>query len=192
MPMPVVDVSGVRFGSLVVVRRGKPGRGRQITWICRCDCGRDRVVLGGELRRGKVTSCGCMRSKNCKSREALRRKNAVGMTFGLLRCVAVSSFRKVRSELRYECLCEGCGRIVSIRATNLLAGLSTSCGCARGGITSALKSMYTGSPIGIIRDTVRNRVVVCGWSLHEALNTPVQRKAPDTLEDLDLRSDRGT
>lgn len=36
-------------------------------WLCRCDCGREMLVRGEDLRSGKVTSCGfCDASQNDK------------------------------------------------------------------------------------------------------------------------------
>lgn len=34
-------------------------KGRSL-WLCECDCGNKKVVVGTELKRGKVKSCGCM------------------------------------------------------------------------------------------------------------------------------------
>jgi hypothetical protein len=38
-------------------------------WVCRCDCGTERVVLGNSLLRGHTTSCGCA------ARDALIKRN---------------------------------------------------------------------------------------------------------------------
>lgn len=55
-----VRVGGRRFGALMVLEYcGTNGR-RAALWKCRCDCGNDRIAEGGELRRGKATSCGCL------------------------------------------------------------------------------------------------------------------------------------
>lgn len=50
-----------------------PKCGRAVTyreddvWLCRCDCGREVLVRGEDLRSGKVTSCGfCDASQNDK------------------------------------------------------------------------------------------------------------------------------
>ena len=50
-----------------------PKCGRAITyreddvWLCRCECGREVLVRGEDLRSGKVTSCGfCDASQNDK------------------------------------------------------------------------------------------------------------------------------
>lgn len=58
---PPVSVAGQRFGQLVVLHRdpdAKPGKAR---WVCLCDCGNQKSVLGVHLRNGKTTSCGCYR-----------------------------------------------------------------------------------------------------------------------------------
>lgn len=52
----------MRFGSWTVIKEaGK--RGKNITWLCKCDCGTERDVMGGHLRHGKTKSCGCQMPK---------------------------------------------------------------------------------------------------------------------------------
>lgn len=91
------DITGQRFGRLVVVertvnseRRG-PNGSTQSRWVCRCDCGKQHVVLGCNLRRDKVRSCGCLLTvreapKPTQGSEALARLLAsrpdVGAEFG--------------------------------------------------------------------------------------------------------------
>lgn len=62
MSYPAIDLTGQRFGRLVVVGRANPPvnkRGCAI-WHCRCDCGCETDVSGYELRRGHTGSCGCL------------------------------------------------------------------------------------------------------------------------------------
>ena len=47
-----IEMIGHRFGRLVVLEQGEP-KGRQPRWICRCDCGAERLVHGTALRGGK-------------------------------------------------------------------------------------------------------------------------------------------
>jgi hypothetical protein len=56
----VIDMSGTRFGKLLVLSRD-PTRGKRARWQCRCDCGRVTSVAGVQLRRGHRISCGCSR-----------------------------------------------------------------------------------------------------------------------------------
>lgn len=55
-----IDLTGQRFGRLVVI--GQAGRNRhgQMMWLCRCDCGKEVVVAGCNLRSGNTQSCGCL------------------------------------------------------------------------------------------------------------------------------------
>lgn len=58
----IIDRTGQRFGKLLVVERAasEPGR-RGVHWCCACDCGGQRVVPAGYLRRAARLSCGCDR-----------------------------------------------------------------------------------------------------------------------------------
>lgn len=57
---PVVDLTGQRFGRLVVIERGPPHpTSLNAAWRCRCDCGNETVVLSNHLRAGTTVSCGC-------------------------------------------------------------------------------------------------------------------------------------
>ena len=47
------DLTGQRFGSIVVVERGHDQH-----WACQCDCGATTRALTGDLNRGTKTSCG--------------------------------------------------------------------------------------------------------------------------------------
>lgn len=56
-----IDLTGQRFGRLTVIER-VPSKTRNARWLCRCDCGNEKTVLGTTLRRGESKSCGCYRS----------------------------------------------------------------------------------------------------------------------------------
>lgn len=61
----LIDLSGRRFGKWQVIKRADTyisKRGKtSVRWLCRCDCGNERVVTGDHLRAGQSLSCGCMR-----------------------------------------------------------------------------------------------------------------------------------
>jgi len=57
----VTDETGNRYGRLTVVRRDPENAYHKgANWICRCDCGGERVASGIGLRQGMVKSCGCL------------------------------------------------------------------------------------------------------------------------------------
>ena len=59
----LIDLTGMKFGRLTVIDRAKDGTrangSTYVRWICRCDCGKELIVCGGNLRRGYSKSCGC-------------------------------------------------------------------------------------------------------------------------------------
>jgi len=57
------DMVGERYGWLVIEEELPPERVGRNTYrmaLCRCGCGRMKVSRYAELRRGGVTSCGCL------------------------------------------------------------------------------------------------------------------------------------
>lgn len=63
------DISGQRFGRLVVLGYAEPGPDRKRPWVCRCDCGQV-VVVGSayHLTSGNTKSCGCLRADSARAR----------------------------------------------------------------------------------------------------------------------------
>jgi hypothetical protein len=56
--MPLIDLTGQRFGRLLVVSRADPKR-TDARWHCVCDCGATVTVYAFHLKSGHTTSCGC-------------------------------------------------------------------------------------------------------------------------------------
>jgi AP2 domain. len=57
------DLLGQRFGRLTVIDCAPSvktsGGNSRTMWLCRCDCGNEKVVATGDLLSGDTTSCGC-------------------------------------------------------------------------------------------------------------------------------------
>jgi len=58
-----IDMTGHRFGRLFVLGPKKGIYKNRIVWLCRCDCGAEKLVFGSDLKAGKVKSCGCLRNE---------------------------------------------------------------------------------------------------------------------------------
>jgi len=57
------NLTGNRFGKLVVLYpAGKNGTGRCV-WECQCDCGNVTIVPANNLTSGNTQSCGCLRKE---------------------------------------------------------------------------------------------------------------------------------
>lgn len=61
MPGRAIDMTGRIYGRLKVVSRSGASKSGNAKWLCKCSCGRSTVVEGVELRKGATKSCGCLR-----------------------------------------------------------------------------------------------------------------------------------
>ena len=61
-----LDLTGQRFGKLLVSSFISMGRNYQRVWLCKCDCGGIKQVTSSDLRSGNVKSCGCAKNGNPK------------------------------------------------------------------------------------------------------------------------------
>lgn len=62
----VIDITGKTFGHLTVLSpasRPKTTKENGQFWLCRCTCGKEKVVHGHSLRRGQTKSCGCLQKE---------------------------------------------------------------------------------------------------------------------------------
>lgn len=63
-----IDLDGKVFGRLMVLGfSGKTPR-RASLWLCQCECGNRKVIVGQHLRTGKSTSCGCFHREQLRNR----------------------------------------------------------------------------------------------------------------------------
>lgn len=75
-----VDITGQRFGRLIVLEDAGRDPHSRVIWHCRCDCGTCTIVRSNNLRTGAVRSCGCGQRGN-NLRHGHDRKNAVSRTY---------------------------------------------------------------------------------------------------------------
>lgn len=58
------DITGQRFGKLIVLGKGESKGPGRTTWNCHCDCGNEKPIRGDALKSGRTTSCGhCLRNE---------------------------------------------------------------------------------------------------------------------------------
>lgn len=65
------DLTGQRFGKLVVIKETEPhysneGNKRRRKWLCKCDCGNEKAIIQSSLISGNTKSCGCGCDENRK------------------------------------------------------------------------------------------------------------------------------
>lgn len=83
-----IDLTGQRFGRLVVLRQFPTEKGEVLKWECVCDCGKTAVVKGTSLRYGSTRSCGCLRAEHeAPKADAYHRQRLYGVWNGMMqRC----------------------------------------------------------------------------------------------------------
>lgn len=54
----VKDMTGQKCGSLLVICR-EASVNKLAAWRCRCECGKEVIATGSDLRQGKIKTCGC-------------------------------------------------------------------------------------------------------------------------------------
>jgi hypothetical protein len=70
------DLTGNRYGRLVVLGWAGHSRHGHPVWICRCDCGKEKEATSSNLR-GNTRSCGCLNREN---QQRLGRADLGGIT----------------------------------------------------------------------------------------------------------------
>lgn len=53
------DLTGYKFGRLLVMGRSRNDKQGKPMWKCKCECGNEVVVRGAALSQGRTVSCGC-------------------------------------------------------------------------------------------------------------------------------------
>ena len=56
------DLSGQRFGRLVVIEKTEERNRGSVVWRCLCDCGKECLISSASLKKGR-NSCGCLRKE---------------------------------------------------------------------------------------------------------------------------------
>lgn len=55
------DLTGIRYGRLVVLDLTEHSLAGHVQWRCQCDCGEVKIVTARNLAEGVTRSCGCLR-----------------------------------------------------------------------------------------------------------------------------------
>lgn len=124
-----IDLTGKKYNRLTVVKRvetPKHIKGCRVYWLCKCDCGKEKIILGYHLTTGKIKSCGCYWEET-KSQGLI---DLTGERFGKLHVIKrIETPRNIKRMASYWlCKCD-CGNKKVIWGENLKHGVTISCGC---------------------------------------------------------------
>lgn len=64
------DLTGKRFGRYTVICEAErpPGKNNRHYWLCRCECGTEKVLDSASINKGAVVSCGCYQRERASKR----------------------------------------------------------------------------------------------------------------------------
>lgn len=94
-----IDITGMRFGRLVAVRRDGSRNG-QAAWICRCDCGNETIAAAKQLRYGSTKSCGCLHLERLRT-NAITHGHWNERLYGVWHSMQQRTENKTRREYKY-------------------------------------------------------------------------------------------
>lgn len=116
--MPIVEMTGKRYGKLRAIRRVENDAYGNAQWLCKCDCGSTTTVKGQHLRTGNTKACGCLAAA----------KDISGKRFGRLTAIKLFLVRGGKHIWIFRC---DCGIEVTARKSHVLSGGTKSCGCLK-------------------------------------------------------------
>lgn len=119
-----IDLTGRRFGRLAVIQR-VDNKGKHVRYLCRCDCGVEKIFYSTNLIRGLSTSCGCLRKEKSKERQFIDLTN---QKFGYLTVSGVDHYNIKTQQYYWKCVCD-CGEQCVVYGGHLKNGHTYSCGC---------------------------------------------------------------
>lgn len=80
--MPALtNQTGKKVGRWLVLRRVRenPGRrDRRVWWLCKCECGTEKLIPANVLNDGRSKSCGCLKLEQMKAKTREKNKNWKG------------------------------------------------------------------------------------------------------------------
>lgn len=123
-----IDITGKRFGRLLVIEKSGYDDWNEIKWKCKCDCGRIKDIIGRCLRDGTIRSCGCYKAEKLSKTKIV---DITGRKFGRLTVISLTDKRRIhedKSDAIWRCRCD-CGKEVDIVGGYMRSGNTKSCGC---------------------------------------------------------------
>lgn len=139
----IEDLTGKRFGAWTVLYQDLSENTmskRGARWICKCNCGTEKSVLGYSLRFGRTKSCG-------HSNGSSTIIDLTGRRFGKLVAIKQDKQRANDNKIKWICKCD-CGKEVSVNGGHLRSGQTQSCGCSVQNKAASFTEDITGQVFG--------------------------------------------
>src|ERR1700680_1839882 len=130
MSRKALDLAGKKFGRLTVETRGSNSKQGAARWYCRCDCGKQTLVIASMLVTDNGTiSCGCIRKDPSRKKTRANFIDMVGYHSGRLTVIERGP-NKEDGTAQWICKCDcGSPKQTLLTGRNLRKNVTKSCGC---------------------------------------------------------------
>ena len=133
------DLTGKVFGYWTVLKLIHKNN----KWLCRCKCGKEKVVSIYYLIAGTSKSCGCFQKDKMHETKFI---DLSGKQYGRL-LILEKVYSYDNYDVLWKCLCE-CGNITLKKGSNIRSGVTKSCGCLKSETSSKHLSVVSSSHTG--------------------------------------------
>ena len=129
--MKYASLIGKKYGRWTVIE-DLGVKNRERYYLCQCDCGVQRSVMGRNLKNSRSTSCGCYKKEiNSKQMAEQNKKRSLdlrGQRYGMLTPLEPTD-QRLSNSIVWKCKCD-CGNITYVSVDNLRGNHPVkSCGC---------------------------------------------------------------
>ena len=118
-----IDEIGHKYGKYTVISLAYTSSNYKPYWLCRCACGREKIIYGWKLRNNLFTDC------HCGNKIDISKDGHEGEDYGNWHIIGFSHYSG--KKYYYNCVCK-CGTNRQVDIDSLLRGTSKSCGCVSG------------------------------------------------------------
>ncbi len=126
--MAISNIIGNKYGKLTVIKElEERDKYNQRIYLCKCDCGNEKIVRRTNLITGHTKSCGCIKKRPRKDTDTI-----IGNKYGKLTVLEELEERDKYNQRQYLCKCD-CGNEKIVRLDSLINGKTKSCGCIKNG-----------------------------------------------------------
>lgn len=62
-----LNLEGVKRGRLTIIKEAERSKTNKTRWLCKCECGNEKIIPTSDLRHGNVRSCGCLAKEHSRN-----------------------------------------------------------------------------------------------------------------------------
>ena len=125
------NLQGQKFGRLTPLYRTYNTKSNDVQWVCKCDCGKEKIITTNNLVSGHTQSCGCLQNeqrkinarkggqKGGKANKGKYIINEINNQYDNWLVISMSDKVASNGAKFWLCQCQDCGYEIEILGSNL-------------------------------------------------------------------------